>query len=274
MPQERNEREAWQKAVDAVWRGAKVVGGKVAEAAMSVDPDVYRHAAQMPLLAYTLLSPTQAPVEAGEDDGHPPLVLVHGLGGRRGDFLPMALYLRLGGRKRSYRIHFAPGTPVRERAEALRGFISEVCAVTGAPTVDVVAHSLGGIISRLALMDPPTAARVRSLTTLGTPHGGTFAARLLRTDAVLALRAGSEIAEELAAAPWPAGVEGTSLWSQSDLLVLPPESAAAPGTLAIEVSPFTHYSYLIDPRGWEVVRRVLSGDPPDARWRIEDLRTA
>jgi hypothetical protein len=58
-------------------------------------------------------------------------------------------------------------------------------------------------------------------------------------------------------AGWPEEVHGVSFWSRSDMVVLPPESAALDGTEAVEVTPFSHYSYLIDPRSWALVREQL-----------------
>jgi hypothetical protein len=57
--------------------------------------------------------------------------------------------------------------------------------------------------------------------------------------------------------PWPRQIRGVTLWSKNDLFVLPPESATLSGTKKIDMTPFTHYSYLIEPKSWETVRREL-----------------
>ena len=237
------------------------VGRKVADGYRAIDPDVGRHVAQIPLLASTLLGARAAEVEAAPDDGHPPLVFVHGLGGSRGDFLLMSWYLATLGRKRSYRVAFDTGASIEERGAWLATYLREVLAVNDADQVDVVAHSLGGVAARVALTDPDIASRVRVLITLGSPHGGTYPARYGNTETLRELRPDSQLVARLKSAGWPEGVRGVTFWSRADLFVLPPESAAVEGTERIELTPFTHYSYLISPKSWVAVARALNPCP-------------
>lgn len=238
------------------------VGRAVRSAYLAVDPDVRRHAAQMPLLTVTLLAPRRAAIDPGVADGHPPLVFVHGLGGGRGDFLLMATYLWLHGRKRRYAIEFQAGRSIEDKAAALAAFLREVVEATGEPAVDVVAHSLGGVIVRLALVEHDVAPLVRSAIMLGSPHRGTYPARYASTRTTLDLRPDSPLVQRLSGARWPSGVRGVSFWSKNDIVVLPPESAALEGTTQIEVTPFTHLSYLVDPRSWALVRKELNRREP------------
>lgn len=233
-------------------------GRKLAEWYRAVDPDVPRHLAQIPLLSYTLLAPRRGEIVAGEPDGHPPLVFVHGLGGGRGDFLPMALYLWLGGRRRCYRIAFAKGHDVPAMSAALADFVRDVRQATGERRVDVVAHSLGGVVTRHALHTHRLSRVLGTVVTLGTPHHGTYAARFAGTDLTRALRPDSPLIRELNRRRWPRSVRGVSFWSESDLMILPAESAALKGTEAVEMTPFTHYSYLIEPKSWAAVQAALS----------------
>ena len=233
------------------------VGRKVAEGYRAIDPDVHRHVVQTPLLVYSLFGARQAPVEALPDDGHPPLVFVHGLGGSRGDFMMMAGYFSWLGRKRSYRVHFEEARTLAERAAELNTFVREIARVNGAPQVDIVAHSLGGVSARLALTDHDLAPLVRTLVTLGSPHQGSYPARYGNTPIFHDLRPDSELMRRLAATPWPETVRGVSFWSRNDLFVLPAESAIADGTEAIEATPATHYAYLLFPKHWDAVADAL-----------------
>ncbi len=240
----------------------RYLGRQTAAAYLSIDPDVRRHVAQMPLLTYSLLGARQAQVEALAPDGYPPLVFVHGLGGSRGDFMLMSKYLWLHGRRRSYRVTLAGGQPLERLAEALVKFVREVIEVTGEPQVELVAHSLGGLVVRIALADFDLSGAVKTVITLGSPHHGTYPARYADTTVTRELRPDSELIQRLSAVPWPAAVHGVSFWSKSDVFVLPPESAALEGTDQIEVTPFTHYSYLIDPRSWNLVLKELELHTP------------
>lgn len=51
----------------------------------------------------------------------------------------------------------------------LIGFIDKVRAKTGAPKVDIMAHSMGGMVSLDVLEDPRSVGKVRKVLTMGTP---------------------------------------------------------------------------------------------------------
>jgi pimeloyl-ACP methyl ester carboxylesterase len=140
----------------------------------------------------------------------------------------------------------------------LARFIRKVKEVNAEKRVDIVAHSLGGVISRIALTDHRLSDSIRMLITLGSPHQGTYSARLLNTTTLRDLRPDSALMRNLRRKKWPPKTRGITLWSRSDLMVVPHESATLPGTTAIEMTPFTHYSYLIDPKCWKVVHEAVS----------------
>src|SRR5262249_43958684 len=54
-------------------------------------------------------------------------------------------------------------------APRLAGRMEEVCRDTGAPRVDVVGHSLGGLVAR-HLVELGDGSRIRRLVTLGSPY--------------------------------------------------------------------------------------------------------
>ncbi len=257
---EETRKKTWHRVGDgfgAVGREmgrATVRAGKAAaEAWSAIDPALLRHAAQLPLMGLTLLGPSHRPLAPLPDDGYRPILFVHGLGGHRSNFAPMRLWFRLHGRGRTYAVGFKPELSLDAMADQLRAAIGEVLRTNGLPVdaqVDVVAHSMGGIIARLALEDVATARQVAHIVTLGTPHAGTQAARFARTPHIRDLRPDSEIMLRLAAQlPWPGPPELpqlTSLWSHSDLLLLPASTAQVVGAENVEMPAFTHYSYLLD----------------------------
>jgi pimeloyl-ACP methyl ester carboxylesterase len=241
-------------------------GGVASSAYLAIDPDLRRHLAQLPLMGLTLLSSRHALIEAQPDDGQRPIVFVHGLMGHPGNFLGMRKYLGLHGRRRSYALALDPAATIEANAESFRHAVHEIARVNELPAdarVDCVAHSLGGLVVRLALEDATLAARVANVVTLGTPHLGTHAARFGATPNVLALRPGSPVMLRLATQlPWrPPLPRLVALWSAADVLLLPADSARAEGAEAIEMHGFTHYSYLLHPRSWEVVRATLAAEP-------------
>ena len=234
------------------------IGKKAAAAFRAVDYDVWRHAAHVPLLAWSLFVPRRDKMQPGIPDGRQPLVFVHGLGGNRGNFLPLELYLNHLGRRRTYKTHFPLGSSIDDMARNLADFVGEVKKVTGEPRVDLVAHSLGGLTARLAIADYGLHDSVGTLITMGTPHHGTYPARFANTPATLDLRPDSDLIRRLNASPLPAGMKAVTFWSRNDLFVLPSDSANLPGAEQVELTPFTHYSYLIDPRCWAAAARFLT----------------
>lgn len=227
-----------------------------------IDPDVPRHLFQMPLLGLTLFSSRRQKMNAVKTDGYPPLIFVHGLGGGRGDFSLMSRYLWLKGRKRSYRIRFKRGQSFDQMAFSLARFIRQVKRVTGEAKVEIVAHSLGGLVARSAVTGHRLQKSVKTLITLGAPHHGTHTARYVDSKILHDLRPGSPFLRKLNRKRWTKQVRSVTFWSRNDLFVVPPESAIAKGMEAVEVTPFTHYSYLIDPLSWAHVARILVTAPP------------
>jgi pimeloyl-ACP methyl ester carboxylesterase len=227
-------------------RAGAFVAEKAVEGYRAIDPDVMRHAAHLPIMSYSLAIPRHETVTPRKPDGYPPLIFVHGLGGNRGTFLPMSSYLWLLGRRRSYKIGFESGSSLKEMATDLVEFIESVKESTGEPKVDLVGHSMGGLVARLAIETPALAGSIDTLITLGTPHGGTCIARYANTETIRLLRQDSPLLNELARRPWPKDVRGVTCFSRNDLIILPPESAAVEGTMILDLSPATHYSYLFD----------------------------
>jgi pimeloyl-ACP methyl ester carboxylesterase len=246
--------------------GAGAWVGRVASSAyLAIDPDVRRHVGQLPLMGLTLLSPRTTRVEAQQNDGQRPIVFVHGLVGHPGNFLPMRKFMALHGRKRTYALALDAAASMEENAEMFSRFLDEVIRVNELPTdaqVDCVAHSMGGLVVRLALDGATSAARVATLVTLGSPHQGTYAARYGASRNVVDLRPESPVMRRLAAQlPWPGPPlrpRLVTLWSPADVLLLPARAACAEGAETIEMQGFTHYSYLLHPRGWSQVLEVLS----------------
>lgn len=229
-----------------------------------VVPDALWHAAQLPLLGLTMLSPRRAPIEALPDDGHRrPVLLVHGLGGHRGNFLPMQTWLRFAaGRRRTYAWGLTPGRSIEALAAELPAFLDEVLRANGLPAdaqVDVVAHSMGGLVARCALEEPTIARRVATLVTLGTPHGGSVAARYVPTALHRALRPESPLMTRLTSqTPWAHPTRLVCFWSRSDLLLHPATTARVEGAENHELDGTTHYGYLLRPGCWRRVHDVLT----------------
>jgi alpha-beta hydrolase superfamily lysophospholipase len=107
-------------------------------------------------------------LEASPGDGAP-VVLVHGLLGSRSNFRPLRFTLSTRGIRRFASFVYRPRIDYQRMAPELAELVERVCERSGAPHVDVVGHSLGGLIARY-LLDLPEGRRIRRLVTLGSPY--------------------------------------------------------------------------------------------------------
>ena len=252
----------------AVLRGAGWAAARVADGVRAIDPDVRRTVIQAPMLGLTHLGGRVRRIEAKPADGHRPVLFLHGLGAHPGEFGPMRAAFRLAGRSRTYALGFFAHESTPEMAERVRMAVADMLRVNGLPDdaqVDMIAHSMGGLVARYALRDAATAARVHTLITLGTPHAGTHLARLAATTKVLDLRRGSTVVQALGEqVPWPrSGMPRlASLWSDADVLVHPHTSACVAGAHNVPTHGVTHVGFLLDPGIWRVAYELLD----DASW--------
>lgn len=255
----------WTILGQKVLRGLKSAGGTIAGALDAIDPDVRRDLGRLPLMALTVLGPRHRPIEARPDDGHRPILFVHGLGGHPGNFLPLRGWLLTHGRRRTYAVGLPAGDDLTELGIRLSEVIAEIVSVNDLGEdgqIDIVAHSMGGVVSRLALLDVETSHRVHTLVTLGTPHGGTHPARFGGAARVVDLRPDSAVMQRLShQVPWHAATRLVCLWSPSDPIMQPPETARVDGAINHELPDMTHLQTLLDRRAWRIVKAALDGGP-------------
>lgn len=155
-----------------------------------------------------------------------PVLLVHGLVDNRSVFGVLHRQLRRKGFRHVVTMNYPVLTgDVRSAAARVAEQVEALCAETGADRVHVVGHSLGGIIARWYVQQLGGDARVDTLVTLGSPHAGTTAAKILPVSIVRQLRPGSEVLRTLAAPARGCRTRVLSLWSDRDEMMLPRECA-------------------------------------------------
>lgn len=70
---------------------------------------------------------------------------------------------------------------VENNAKELAAFVDSIVAQSGKPEVDIIAHSMGGLIAKQYLIDQPDSNLVRNLVFVGVPHlGAPKALKVLR----------------------------------------------------------------------------------------------
>jgi pimeloyl-ACP methyl ester carboxylesterase len=101
---------------------------------------------------------------------HPtPVVFVHGLLGDRTNFLALGRHLGECGVRSFAHFGYPPRLDYQRLAARLGREIDTLCEAAGVAAVDVVGHSLGGLVGRY-LVDTQERIRVRRLVTLGAPY--------------------------------------------------------------------------------------------------------
>lgn len=101
---------------------------------------------------------------------HPtPVVLVHGFLGDPTNFLLLRSHFAARGMHNFATFAYPPRIDYQRLALRLGRAIEALCAETGAARVDLVGHSLGGLISRY-LVEMSPHVPVRRLATLGAPY--------------------------------------------------------------------------------------------------------
>ena len=141
--------------------------------------------------------------------------------------------------------------------------VRRVEAATGLAPV-IVAHSMGGLVARAWLRS--RAAHRRSdgtgeaarLITIGTPHRGTWLARLARTANGRQMGVGSSWMTELAGKEPPTLPDLiTSWWSECDQIVFPPPTAVYPGSEAKQLRGVGHLAMTAREEVWNEIRRRI-----------------
>jgi triacylglycerol lipase len=158
---------------------------------------------------------------------------------------------------------------LREQAKSLDRSARAAIAA-GAPSVDVVGYSAGGVVVRIWEADLGGAELTRRVVTLGSPHHGTevagLAAGLLAGSCPTACRQlapGSDVLRSLPETS--SGPRWTSIWTTNDDLVTPPSSASLRGAVDIELQQVCadarveHGGLPTDPLTTGLVERALSG---------------
>ena len=190
------------------------------------------------LAAVTFALPLRFLYQAEQFDpsaAHPtPVVFVHGFLGDPTNFLILRRFLARRGIRNFASFCYRPKIDHQRLALRLGRTLEAICSATGADQVDVVGHSLGGLVARY-LVEIGEGRRVRRLVTLGSPH---YTNRLP--------------AQELA------------IFAANDLLVPAPHPIYGPHGRIRVVPECGHLGLLYHPTVLRAVARYLTGQVKSA----------
>lgn len=226
-----------------------------------IHHDVVQQIQEAPILGLTQLLPYRPHMAAAAQDlgEHPPLILIHGLAGSPGNFAPIRVWLSMHRPRPIHVFDYRAYADMFPAADAFGLWLDALFARYAEDVqFEILAHSMGGLITRLALLDAQRIDRIAQVLTLGTPHQGTNLARLGGSTYLRQLQVNSPVFETLSEreqAPLPYPL--TSIWTERDILVLPSYHATMPGHPSYAMHQSTHLSWLLHPRMIDEVFNIL-----------------
>jgi len=195
------------------------------------------------MIAYPLLArdPPASPARC-------PVLLLHGIGCNGGVWTGMRAFLAREGVGPVYAMSYGPPLiTIPATAPQIAAKVAQIERDTGATSVVMVAHSMGGLVARsyLRAYGP---SHVKRLVTIGTPYAGSMHARLMRGASLVDMRPGSPY---LAALAQPTdsekAVPTVSIWSWHDTMVTPQDSPRLPYGDNVVIAKVAHNALISDP---------------------------
>ena len=223
------------------------------------------------LLAVALVRPDRTGPAAQDRPGT--VLLVPGYGGSRDALVVLADRIRSTGRSAEVVTLAGDGTGDLRAQVAVLDRAIDGAVSAGAPSVDLIGYSAGGVVTRLWVADNPDSSATRRVVTLGAPlHGATLAAvgGAVAPDACpLAcqqLAPGSALLGGVDRQELPGTLPWLSVWTENDETVVPADSARLDGAVNValqQVCPLVQVSHSqlpTDPLVTGLVLRALGTD--------------
>jgi pimeloyl-ACP methyl ester carboxylesterase len=189
-----------------------------------------------------------------------PVLLVHGYGRNRACFRFLSIYLRTRGWTWVWAPNHRPwSSPIPVFARNLERSVELLLEASGAERVDIVAHSMGGVVAAWYLAKLGGASRVRRLVTLGTPWSGS-------TAHVFALRReGRDFSPQstVIAEIQDLRHDIVAICSDSDPKIFPGSSARHPHARLVEFADLGHLEMLMSARVFRAVVDALAAPSED-----------
>lgn len=145
-----------------------------------------------------------------------------------------------------------------EQAAKVKQRVEEIKQRLGVNKVNLVVHSFGGLISRYYIQNLGGTDSVKNLVTITTPHLGTYAAYAGPGSSANEMRPESDFLKTLNANGFAyEPVKYTSIWTNTDEIVLPPKNAIMPES-TVHYVPWTgHLTVMFSKRTYGFVQAAL-----------------
>ena len=165
-----------------------------------------------------------------------PIVFVHGWNSSTGTWNTMVGRFTASGfpSNRIYRFGYNTSQSNKTSAAQLNAFIDQVRAQTGSPTVDIVSHSMGALVSRWCTKFSGCNGKVDDLVTLAGVNHGTYISLCFWQTSCREMFPSSGFVSDLNSVDETWGSASyTAYWSDRDAVVDPDSSARLSGATNI-----------------------------------------
>ncbi len=177
--------------------------------------------------------------------GRPTVLLVHGYGCSRGVWWFIRRRLEAAGYNVASVSLVPPYTSVGKLVPQLHARIEAVIAAAGVQQLTLIAHSMGGLVSRSYLARHGI-ARVNRLITLATPHQGSEIARIGIGRNAREMEPGSQWLHDLGVEP--VKIPFVSVRTPHDNYVMPQDNQRLPEARDVELPGIGHLALLLSER--------------------------
>jgi triacylglycerol esterase/lipase EstA (alpha/beta hydrolase family) len=190
-------------------------------------------------------------------DNRCPIILVHGYMMRGLVMYPIKMRLNKDGYKNVYLFTYSPPwESIDDFSLQLKNKIELAKNERGAEKVDLICHSMGGLVALNYINNFDGAKNVNRLITLGTPFGGSKLWSFSIGRCGKEMKPGSEFLSKLTSSP-PADVKATAIYTTFDEMVIPYEYSKLNGADNIEVNYIGHVGLLFSGRVYKVIKESL-----------------
>jgi triacylglycerol lipase len=210
---------------------------------------------------------------ASADDGSAgkqvPVLLIHGFFCNQAMWLPLAKRLADAGHATAAVNLEPPHASIDDYVPQIANAVAQLRRRTGAPSVALVCHSMGGLVARAYLRRHGDAG-IASVVTLGSPHRGTVHARFARGTNIGQMRRNSRWLQQLAAdEPTDRLKRFTVIRTWQDNIVAPQGDQSLPGATTIDFAGMGHVGLVYNREVAKAVIAALAapGDASDAMVR-------
>ncbi|HYU14798.1 MAG TPA: alpha/beta fold hydrolase [Candidatus Acidoferrum sp.] len=213
------------------------------------------------------------------DELHPPVLLIHGFLGTRGSMYPLERRLAAEGLcVFSFNLGALNSRDIRASAFLIHRKIESILSQTSVHRIDIVGHSMGGLIGLYYIKKLGGQARVRRLVMMGTPIKGTWAALAgvatlgLWSKSSWQLLPRSHFLDELSQGALPPEVDVFSLAAARDW-VCPLPTTRLRGATSVTVR-MGHSSLVVSEEVFSRILAILRAPPRDPERREEENEAA